>query len=77
MRCIRCQGTGRCMGPGRMMMDCNLCGDNAEHITVKPLKINKRSSSYKKGIDDILQAQPTLSKIEAEKLFEDAYYRGS
>jgi hypothetical protein len=79
MKCTRCMGTGRCMGPGRMFVDCTLCGDdviNEQSTVAKPAKINKRSASYKKGIQDILKASPSLSKIDAEKLFEDAYYRG-
>ena len=70
--CIRCGGTGRYLGNGMMMVDCNLCDDKGQ---LKPsvTKIDRKSSSYQKAIKDIMAINPTISRSEAVKMFDKAY----
>lgn len=76
--CIRCKGTGRYLGNGMITTDCELCAEkDLEEIQQKkeiPLaKIDRKSKSYQKAIKDILASNPTLTRPEAIKLFDEAY----
>ena len=74
--CYRCQGNGKYLGNGMMMKDCDLCGDNAPAAKVSPVtldKVDRRSKSYKKTIDDLMELNPKLSREDAVKLFDETY----
>jgi hypothetical protein len=77
MLCIRCGDTGRYLGNGMMMTDCELCA-NKDETKSKPAevplaKIDRKSKSYQNAIKDIMASNPTLTRNEAVKLFDDAY----
>lgn len=71
--CIRCGNTGRYLGNGMMMTDCELCAEKEEKETQEatPVKIDRKSKSYKDAIKDIMLSSPGLTRVEAVKLFED------
>jgi hypothetical protein len=74
--CYRCQGNGTYLGNGMMITDCELCGDNAQESKILPPsldKIDRRSKSYKKTIDDLMELNPKLSRDDAVKLFDETY----
>ncbi len=74
--CVRCSGTGRYFGNGMMMTDCELCnGDEPEQSKVKPT-VDRKSKSYQTAIKDIMTSNPTLTRKEAVKLFDEAYHKG-
>ena len=81
MLCIRCGGTGRYLGNGMMMADCNLCDDGQylpeksekSEKSEKNPKINRKSASYKKAIKDIMLLNQEISRDEAVKMFDSAY----
>lgn len=71
--CIRCGGTGTYNGLGSMLTDCELCNDPLSPPAVD--KIDRRSTSYKKAIKDIMDLNPEIGKEEATKIFDDAYQK--
>jgi len=72
--CIRCGGSGKYLGNGMMMTDCNLCDDVNEPIEVPSVaKIDRKSKSYQKAIKDIMALNPTITRPEAVKMFDKAY----
>lgn len=79
MRCIRCGGTGKYLGNGMMLIDCNRCdgfgNEIEENIDKKPEKnsIDKRSKAYKDAIKDIMKLDSNLSRFDAEMMFEKTY----
>ncbi len=78
MLCIKCGGTGRYLGNGMMMADCNVCdGDDSEPKAVKGKDvlppIDRKSKSYQKAIKDIMAVNPSISRPEAIKMFDEAY----
>lgn len=76
MLCIKCGGTGKYLGNGMMMTDCNACDDelapNKSADTSAP-KIDVKSKSYQKAIKDIMALNPTITRQEAVKMFDKAY----
>ena len=73
MLCYRCGGTKKYLGNGMMLTDCNVCNKKYEPIEVSISKIDRRSESYRKAIKDIMSLNPTLSRIDAVKMFDSAY----
>jgi len=77
--CIRCGGSGKYLGNGMMMTDCNLCDeDNNEVSENKPKitpKIDRKSKSYQAAIKDIMALNPTITRPEAVKMFDEAYHK--
>lgn len=75
--CIRCCGTGKYLGQGFIQTHCTLCNENGmipDEKTEVPLsKIDRRSESYKKAINDIMATNSSLTRKEAVKLFNEAY----
>jgi hypothetical protein len=64
------------LGNGMIMTECNICGDNAPITKVSPPsldKIDRRSKSYKKTIDDLMELNKKLSREDAVKLFDETY----
>ena len=82
--CRRCGGTGRYLGNGFVLTDCNQCPDEAyEHEVshkikqITPLdKIDRRSKSYRDAIKDIMNINKNISYQEAVKMFDEAYVKG-
>ena len=72
MLCYRCGGTGRYLGNGMMMTDCNLCKDGKLEDESTP-KIDRKSQSYKQAIKEIMDINPDISRAEAVKMFDKAY----
>lgn len=73
--CIRCNGTKRYLGNGMIMTDCDLCDDSSLGETVVAPPIDKRSSTYRAAIKDIMAINPKISKTEAEKIFDKEYHK--
>ena len=75
--CVRCQGTGEYMGNGFMITDCDLCNDNEDEVVVETKlsvdKIDKRSVSYRDAIKSIMDLNPSISRKDAVKMFDEAY----
>lgn len=72
--CIRCGGTGMYMGNGMIMTSC----DRHVFDTDAPPtldKIDRRSKDYRDAINDIM-TESNISRIEAEKVFDEAYVKG-
>jgi hypothetical protein len=77
MLCYRCGGTGKYLGNGMIMTHCNICNEDKKvNIIAKEannVKIDKRSKSYIKAIEDIMQLNPDINRREAAKMFDEAY----
>ncbi len=74
--CCRCQGSGMYLGNGMIMTECNICGDFTPEKKTAPVtldKVDRRSKSYKKTIDDLMGLNPKLSREDAVKLFDETY----
>jgi len=74
--CYRCGGSGKYLGNGMMLTECMLCdGDGKINKIELPAidKIDKRSKSYRKAIEDLQALHPKMSKDEVEDLFEETY----
>ncbi len=69
--CIRCNGSGKYLGNGMMMTDCTLCDDDVE--VVETPKVDRKSKSYRAAIKDIMSLNPTISREDAVKMFDNAY----
>jgi len=77
--CYRCGGSGKYMGNGMMLTDCTMCddlNDNGDTATLVAPKVDRKSRSYRKAIADIMQLNPEITRIEAVKMFDDAYKNG-
>lgn len=72
MYCSRCNGTGRYLGNGMMLTDCNLCIEKPSESLCEPV-IDKKSKPYQKAIKEIMALNPSITRKEATKMFEDAY----
>lgn len=73
MLCYRCQGTGQYLGNGMILTDCNLCNGDGKSVIIASPKIDRKSSSYKKAIKDIMSINPSISREEAVKMFDQEY----
>jgi hypothetical protein len=81
--CIRCGGTKKYLGNGFVITDCELCKSssisttnayNSNSNSNQDLsKIDRRSSAYKKAINDLLAINTDMSRKDAVKLFDDTY----
>ncbi len=66
--CVNCAGSGEQRGKGMMGFDkCSLCFPIP--IPKKEIEINKETKEYKKAIYEIMKADKSLSKDEAEEYF--------
>lgn len=76
MLCYRCGGTGKYLGNGMMTTKCTICDESghvkAEAAEEKP-PIDRKSQSYQKAIREIMALNPSISRPEAVKMFEEAY----
>lgn len=71
-RCIPCGGSGKVMGGGMMLADCDEC-DGYGKIIIKeePDYLAKDSDSYKKAKNEIKNLDEKISDQEAEKILDD------
>ena len=81
--CYRCGGSKKFMGNGMVMMTCYHCDEQGRDPEVKknleaPASIqslDRRSQSYKKAIQDIMELNPLISRDEAVKIFDTEYQK--
>ena len=77
--CIKCYDTGKYLGNGMVMTNCDLCDDDYVPPKVKAApaldKIDRRSKSYQKAIKDIMAINPDIERNEAIKMFDNAYVK--
>jgi hypothetical protein len=67
------------MGNGMMLADCTLCDDSgviSDPATIDTPKIDRKSKSYHKAINEIMNLNPEISRFEAVKMFDKAYKNG-
>lgn len=58
-----------------MLVDCIACEDVPVAKKVAVLhKLDRRSESYRNAINDIMASNAKLTRQEAVKLFDDAYF---
>jgi len=78
MLCQKCYGSGKLLGNGMMHVDCScLYDDDIEegpNAAPKPVQIDKRTKAYREAITKIMHVNE-ISKAEAEKIFEEEFYR--
>lgn len=75
-RCMPCGGSGRVMGGGMMMMDCDNC-DGYGKVTVVDDEIDylvmKQTEGYQKAKKRLQASNENLSDEEAEQLLDEAF----
>lgn len=75
-RCIPCSGSGRVMGGGMMMADCDNC-DGEGKIRVVDDEIDfltmKQTEGYQNAKKRLQSKHENLSDEEAEKLLDEAF----
>ena len=74
-RCATCYGSGKVMGGGMMMQDCEECNGagkiNVVEEDIEELnKIAKNTESYKSAKEKIKLVDKNLSDDEAEKILD-------
>lgn len=74
IRCKSCVGSGKVMGGGMIIKDCDQC-DGTGKIYVKEKKeqfeIEKNNKHYKKAIKNIKGLDNKITDQEAEKIFHE------
>jgi hypothetical protein len=71
------------MGNGMVMMTCYNCDEQGRLLEAKPdfeappsiATLDRRSQSYKKAIQDIMELNPLISRDEAVKIFDNEYQK--
>lgn len=75
-RCTPCSGSGRVMGGGMMMADCDICDgegkirfveDEIDFLTIK------QTEGYQKAKKRLQSKSPDLSDEKAEELLDEAF----
>ncbi len=69
IRCKACVGSGKVMGGGMMMADCDECDGVGKIYVEEPFKMDKESPHYKAAIDNIKALDTSLSDKDAEAIF--------
>lgn len=76
MRCLPCNGSGRVMGGGMMMADCENCDgrgkiqevdDELDYLAMK------QTQSYLNAKERLMSKNVNLTHEEAEELLDDAF----
>lgn len=75
-RCIHCQGSGKIMGGGMMLQDCDECYGSGKVEIVDEANdidylVSKQSDAYKAAKSKIKALDENMSDAEAEKLLDD------
>lgn len=71
-RCIPCGGSGKVMGGGMMLVDCDHCDGIGKIIIIEePNYLAKDTDSYKKAKDGIKKLDTKLSDSDAEKILDE------
>ncbi len=74
-RCPACVGSGKVMGGGMMMTECDDCEGRGK-IYDEPKKepvIDKASPEYKKAIRNIKKLGKDITDEQADQMFDDAW----
>jgi hypothetical protein len=75
-RCIPCAGSGKLMGGGMMINDCDHCRGSGK-ITQPNDEIDylqlKTTESYKKAIDSIKSSDDKITHEKAEEMFKEEF----
>ena len=75
-RCLPCAGSGRVMGGGMMMADCDIC-DGVGKVKVVEDEIDfltmKQTEGYQNAKKRLQAKNENLSDNEAEKLLDEAF----
>ncbi len=73
--CIKCYDTGEYLGQGMMMAVCDVCypPKKATPHSIPKEEIDRKSDSYKTAIKEIMDLNPSITKKQAVKMFDEAY----
>lgn len=71
IRCIPCGGSGKVMGGGMMLQDCDHCHGAGKVIIEEIDYLKKDSESYKKAKSKLKKLDKKLSDDDAEKILDD------
>lgn len=69
IRCKPCNGSGKVMGGGMMLADCDNCDGVGKLYVEEPFKMDKESPHYKNAIGRIKELNPALSDNDCEVIF--------
>lgn len=73
-RCMNCNGSGKLMGGGMIMIDCDTCFGKGKisdgKVTIQDIK---NTDSYREAVKNIRAMNPVITQVEAEKLFDDEF----
>jgi DnaJ-class molecular chaperone len=74
-RCKVCTGSGRVMGGGMIMKDCDHCnGYGTVNEQSQPvIKIDKESKGYKEAINSIKALDSSMTDDQAKDIFEKEF----
>jgi len=72
MLCRKCLDTGQYLGSGMMIVDCDLCDEDVPAKKLKP-SLDRKSSSYRKAVKDIMKLDSSMSRDDAVRIFESEY----
>jgi hypothetical protein len=71
-RCIPCGGSGKVMGGGMMLTDCDECeGYGKIVIKEEPDYLSKDTESYQKAKHEVKKLDDKISDQEAEKILDE------
>lgn len=78
-RCNICYGSGRVMGGGMMMQDCEECDGTGKIVFIEneieeleKLKA-KQDESYAKAINEIKDLDPSMTDEKAKEIFDEEF----
>lgn len=72
-RCVTCHGSGKVMGGGMMMYDCDDCDGRGKIAVINDdiAELNIRTTeSYAKAIDEIKKIDPSITDEKAQEIFD-------
>jgi DnaJ-class molecular chaperone len=72
-RCPACVGSGKVMGGGMMMTECDECDGRGKIYEKSEPVIDKDSKEYKNAITNIKKLGDNISDEQADQMFEDAW----
>lgn len=73
-RCSPCGGSGKVMGGGMVMADCNHCDGRGKYDEPEDdmeFLLTKESERYKSAVERIKTLDPNLTDAQAQKIFDD------
>jgi hypothetical protein len=69
-KCMVCAGSGKVMGGGMMMWDCDDCDGNGKILIIEE---PKDSASYKEAIESIKALDPSIDDEKAKEIFDEEF----